>query len=450
MGDKLGIKSIKDKAHKAAEAVSNTKRAEDEVGTGGGNTVKRSKSSSSTRRTTSSTKTNTNTNRERNSRSRERTKAPTFSYLNGGLITTTVVPNVARTAMYNPIVSTVKMVKESIISPQPIVDLGITLASLDPGIGGLDKKSLDHLQPQYLDGETKGMGDDYSITTMVDNVKSLENLATKNRRASGVKTSVNELVLHYIRRDRYNDSSWTGVAGKIDSGFIEYVNKEKGSLTTYFKTDILVPDPLTGYDIDFVHLTATLNAHIYKTGYSDVGLEAVIPEYHIDNLAGWAGDFQQLMRDVILKTNNSDEYTVLYEEARRQMGNIDPKKSDFPMRDVLADADAVNICNKLGNKSLSSVLSDYYLKGGSDTRYRDFVSHSLSRGLNQRGRKDPKAAIAHSTAPYTMEHFMMPADIFKWPLYKRFNVSPTSAQSRAIKDAFTDFIWEQLENEKNR
>ncbi|WP_459764955.1 hypothetical protein [Alkaliphilus crotonatoxidans] len=40
MADKLGIQSVKDQAHKAAEAIRNTQRAEDEVRTGDGNTVK--------------------------------------------------------------------------------------------------------------------------------------------------------------------------------------------------------------------------------------------------------------------------------------------------------------------------------------------------------------------------------------------------------------------------
>lgn len=47
MADKLGIQSVKDQAHKAAEAIRNTQRAEGEVRTGDGNTVKVGSSKSS-------------------------------------------------------------------------------------------------------------------------------------------------------------------------------------------------------------------------------------------------------------------------------------------------------------------------------------------------------------------------------------------------------------------
>jgi RHS repeat-associated protein len=281
---------------------------------------------------------------------------------------------------------------------------------------------------------TEGTGNpDYSINGMANNMQRLADLATQYKQSSGVNISVNELVLQYIRRGaRYSGGNWPSVAGQINAGFVTFVGNNSSDLAGYFNDSVVIKDPLTQNEVDFVHWAATLNGLIYDTGWSDAGYKSLIGEAHIDNLCGWAGDLQTLVRDVITQTNNSDDYSVLYARASKLMGTTDASlNSTFPMNDLLADTDAFNIYNKLGSSSLVNAFKTYY-SGGNSTRYKDFT-----------GNRD-KEAIRSLAGTYTNDWLVWP--VTKWPLLNGVDVSDN--QSKAVRDAFTDFIWNKVQGEK--
>ena len=284
------------------------------------------------------------------------------------------------------------------------------------------------------EGASQGTGNpDYSINGMANNMQRLADLATQYKQSSGVNISVNELVLQYIRRGaRYSGGNWPSVAGQINAGFVTFVGNNSSDLAGYFNDSVVIKDPLTQNEVDFVHWAATLNGLIYDTGWSDAGYKSLIGEAHIDNLCGWAGDLQTLVRDVITQTNNSDDYSVLYARASKLMGTTDASlNSTFPMNDLLADTDAFNIYNKLGSSSLVNAFKTYY-SGGNSTRYKDFT-----------GNRD-KEAIRSLAGTYTNDWLVWP--VTKWPLLNGVDVSDN--QSKAVRDAFTDFIWNKVQGEK--
>ena len=98
------------------------------------------------------------------------------------------------------------------------------------------------------------------------------------------------------------------------------------------------------------------------------------------------------------------------------------------MTDVLADTDAFNIYNKLGISILSNAFRTYYTSGNS-TRYKDFT-------LNR-----DKESIRSLAEIYALDRI----GFIKWPLLDGVDVSYN--QSMAVRDAYTDFIWNKVQNE---
>ncbi len=294
---------------------------------------------------------------------------------------------------------------------------------------------------------------DYSINGLVINMQRITDLANQYKQSYGVSTPANELVLQYIRRGevrlpnkqpRYTEGNWGAVAGQIDSAFVSYINNYNyysSNLKNYFHDNVTIIDPKTQNTVDFVHWAATLNAQLYATLSTENPDN--IPENHLNNLSGWAGDLQSLVADVIKWTNLSDVYTTLYNKALTFMGTTDTSsESRFPMNDLLADTDAFNISNKLGTSSLVSAFSSYY-SGGYDTRYKDFTVYRT------------KEEIRTDAGIYTDDWF----GLIRWPLFwdDRTDVDNdgdldeqiyvTDNQSYAVRDAFTDFIWNKVQLE---
>ena len=109
---------------------------------------------------------------------------------------------------------------------------------------------------------------------------------------NNVNTSIVELCLQYIRKDKYNSDAWEITAGNINEEFVKYVNEKSKELSNYNFQNAKIPNA----NIDFVHMCASLNAIIYNS--------KIIPSEY----SGWAGDLVTLMGQIIKydenKTNN--------------------------------------------------------------------------------------------------------------------------------------------------
>jgi len=273
--------------------------------------------------------------------------------------------------------------------------------------------------------------------TLFNNITKLSLLA---KDYTDNKLESNQLVMMFIRQSNksYTSSTWDMVAGKIDSEFIEYVNQKSPSITDYFSGNLNIMDVNSGQGIELTHFAATLGGLLYSTsakdGTSFTGTikGQLMPESHLDNLCGWAGDLQTLMLNMKDKTNNSDSYDVLYNETKKAIG---ANEYSFSMTDLLADVDAVNIRSLVAESDsleLGLALSNYY-SSGNEKRYTDFVKNVV-------GSVD-KGKFMECVSEYTKGSYFG----FGWPLLdgKEF----TENQQQATNGAFSDYIWGRVYSE---
>ena len=193
-------------------------------------------------------------------------------------------------------------------------------------------------------------------------------------------------------------------------------------------------------------MAATMTGLLYATSMKDgTGMlgkaqTQFMFESHMNNLSGWAGDLQTFVRHIKKVTNDSDDYNTVYSMASEKLGT---QETSFDMDDMLADVDAVNIKKLLGSSSsIGDVFRDYY-KFGYKTRYSSFVRNIV-------GKNASKKQLSGWVDDYTNDKFF----VFKWPLYQessdgsRPEITVTENQGHAVRDAFTNFIWNKVESEK--
>ncbi len=237
------------------------------------------------------------------------------------------------------------------------------------------------------------------------------------------------LTMQFIRRLKYNIELWTTVAGAVDSQFVDYVETNYPSLYDYFTIDSTEEyyclDPNGEGYVDFAHLCATLNGLLYD---SEGFKAAVAGEANIDNLCGWAGDLQTLCIEVLDYTNNSNDYDTVYSATYDLIG---AEAHTLSMMDLFADTDAYNVYQLL-NSSSSNFISAF------TTYYDDYVNTRYTRFTNGWS----KQTIYDCVRNYTTNTFFLWQD---WPLLEGYDI--TNTQANAIASAFTDFIWEKIQNE---
>ncbi len=237
------------------------------------------------------------------------------------------------------------------------------------------------------------------------------------------------LTMQFIRRNKYNNDNWTIVAGSVDSIFVNNIANNNTGLYRYFTIEsdeeFCYQDPAGGGYVDFCHLCATLNGLVYD---SDGFKAAVAGEANINNLCGWAGDLQTLCIEVLDYTGNSNDYDTVYDATYNLIG--DPEYS-LSMMDLLADTDAYNVYTLL-NSSVSNFISSFsnYYNNYSDERYTRFT--------NGWSRQQIYSCVRN----YTTNIFFLWQD---WPLLEGYEI--TNTQANAIAWAFTDFIWEKIQDE---
>lgn len=237
------------------------------------------------------------------------------------------------------------------------------------------------------------------------------------------------LTMQFIRRLKYSGGSWTTVAGAVNSQFVDYVEANYPSLYDCFTIesteDYYYLDPNGEGYVDFTHLCATMNGLLYD---SEGFKAAVAGEANINNLCGWAGDLQTLCIEVLDYTNNSNDYDTVYYATYDMIGD---EAHSLSMMDLLADTDAYNVYQLLNSSSSNfvSAFTDYY---------DDYVGTRYTRFTNGWS----KQTIYDCVRNYTTNTFFLWQD---WPLLEGYDITDTQAD--AIASAFTDFIWEKIQNE---
>ncbi len=292
--------------------------------------------------------------------------------------------------------------------------------------------------PLKKDSDGDGIRDDIDPRKMIYNIndtslqlfRRLETLAIDyddGENSKKYSTSKSDwLVFMFIRHfnPSYVSDTWSTVGGSIDQGFIDYVKENDIELYNSFESLKYINGDEGSNEVDLYHMAATLCVYIYKSDNDD-GFEAgVMPEKHIDNLGGWAGDLQTLTNDI--KENECDEndYEKFYDKIYDYIGD---DLYSFSHPDLLADIDALNTYELIDSKSIYSALISYY-SSDYEKRYTLFVDDQS------------KKEFAANVYTYTKNSYY----VIQWPL---FNDKVKGKQSKAAKDAFTEYIWLYKDNE---
>ncbi|EJP21470.1 von Willebrand factor type A domain protein [Peptostreptococcaceae bacterium AS15] len=248
----------------------------------------------------------------------------------------------------------------------------------------------------------------------------------------------------------YISNKWSGTGGNIDTKFVDYVKSQDEELYKYFATKKEIYANKQFETLDVYHMAATMTGLIYNTDSLDAPyfkensnffsalIKSNTPQGIVNNLSGWAGDLQTLMRDlkdrIYIKKEAIDIST--YENFYFYLKNmLLSKKYSFSKEDMYADIDAYNINNKLKKKSIKEVFEKHYSEGYKK-RFTNFL-----------GTKN-KDKLRDEVYFYTYQYCIIKMNNFntKWPLLGKYNYK--TKQSKAARDVFVDFIIAQREKEK--
>lgn len=249
-------------------------------------------------------------------------------------------------------------------------------------------------------------------------------------------------VFMFIRQfnSSYVGGNWNGTGCPIDTDFVEYVKNQNVELYNYFANTKSYYANELGDEGDLYHMAATMTALMFKSGWTYGYKFGLMREYHIDRLAGWAGDLQSAMYDVCIICDDKKELYDTYDEFKVFMKEIigyDPTKmiktlehhEVFNMNDVYADVDADNIYDLL--------QQDFSIRQAFSTYYEDSIDKRFILFTNSWS----KEKIEKTVEIYTNGTYFGVV----WPLFngKKFE----EAQSKAARDAFVEFLMEMVENE---
>ena len=204
----------------------------------------------------------------------------------------------------------------------------------------------------------------FSVTfdTALNNLKILESYIAEYKAEKQSSKSLNQLILSFIRQGKYNDDTWSIVAGVVPEDLYDYIKRKDNihstkALECRTYGDIYLP---TNKNIDFVHLFAVMNGIDYSPSSSA--------------LVGWGGDLAQLAQD--LKNNFKDvtDLDQLIIEAKKYLGI----KGQFGEGDLNADIDAPIILSKKKQSiTFSATIKNFYDNGDYKNKVKDFVSISF-------------------------------------------------------------------------
>lgn len=201
-----------------------------------------------------------------------------------------------------------------------------------------------------------------TFDTALRNLEILESYISEYKNEKQSSKSLNHLILSFIREGKYNDATWTLVAGDVPKDLYDYI-KEKdnqhGTKALDCRTygDIYLP---TKKNIDFVHLFAVMN-----------GMENMPSS---SALVGWGGDLAQLAQD--LKNNFKDLTNLeqLMTQAKKFLGI----KGQFGEGDLNADIDAPIILKmKKTSATFAATIRNFYATGDYETKIKSFVQISF-------------------------------------------------------------------------
>ena len=257
------------------------------------------------------------------------------------------------------------------------------------------------------------------------------------------QTKAFETLFKFIRVQRYNELKWVGIAGETDSVFVDYINGYYPELYSYFVPDSTnasseynvntVFDTCSDGYIDVIHMAAVLNRLFYtgETNYLVIPDVGVIEEV-VDDLSGWAGDSQSLIKEYLRKYKNDETYEDIYYNFYPMIGNA---AYSFDYADVISDLDACNLYTLLTSQTITTgqqfkaVLNGYYSGSVGNVAAKRFTTWIGSYTADTL--QDKFYDYCNDYSPYAIN----------WPILLGYSV--TDEQQEVFSQALADYFRAQ-------
>ena len=265
---------------------------------------------------------------------------------------------------------------------------------------------------------------------LIYNISILEDIAKNDGCADP-----NQSVLSFIRsfNSDYIGGNWIGTGGAVDALFKLKISNEYPDLYAFFDETNYYNATYSEQRGDLYHFAATFTGLIHDSDYS-AGFEfGAVPDEIINDISGWAGDYQStLAEDIAPYVVSFDDYYNTYEYARTVFFS---DESHFSLADLYSDADAVNINDMINDYySISEAMEDYF-EDMTNKRFTTFVSNIQ---INR-------------TLIYSLDGITVLNQYYGWPLLegKPFVSSLRMYHRRAITAAFISMVDSLVEEERD-
>ena len=276
-----------------------------------------------------------------------------------------------------------------------------------------------------------------SFDEAISNLEILESYIEDYKISYNDTTSIDQLLLSYIRTGKYTGIAWTIVAGSCPDNLINYITEmdtEHQTKISEMRTYGEIETP-TNEKLDFVHFFAVMNGLEYGNSFTSEGA----------GLVGWAGDLAQLFQDISTITGTVDE---LLNEAKNYLGI----KGQFGPADLVSDLDAVNIWNSRTQSpqiSYANIIKNYYeSEDGYKKRLLNFVQ--LSYPSLEELDKDKFREVVYNSysgnslikrleCTYGFRSYFLSCELFPGDLESQYVNHPP-----AVSYAFADYLYENI------
>lgn len=196
------------------------------------------------------------------------------------------------------------------------------------------------------------------------------------------------------------------------------------ALYNYFRdTDYLSYYDNGQNEVDFLHILATISAlmNLPNSLTGELG----------QNLAGWAGDLQSIIPEIMngMEAMQVQDYRNIYDITLNGLRNNTLK--NFGYDDFLADIDAYNIFKIMDNKIM-------------DNTFSKSIAESVS--IYYEEKYQSRCSLFCGDWDYEKIHSVV-KEYVSMPLVLGDFMILNAEQKQAFADAFTDFLWEQIQGE---
>lgn len=271
----------------------------------------------------------------------------------------------------------------------------------------------------------------------ISNLEILESYITDYKQSSGDSTSLDQLLLSYIRTSKYTGTAWSIVAGSCPDALITYITQldnEHQTKISEMRSYGEIETP-TKEKIDFVHFFAVMNGLEYLNSFTAEG----------SGLVGWAGDLAQLFQDISSISGTVEE---LVNEARNYLGI----KGQFGPADLVSDLDAVSVWNKRlqsSDNSYAKIMKEYYenaeMYGKRVVNFLQVTFPNLDEFDKNKFREvvyssySGNSLIKRLECTYGLRSYFISCTLFPGDLKSEYVNHPT-----AVSYALADYLYEKI------